>query len=97
MSGLLDITTTLPLPAVYTFGSAAAMATATTLALWRSASRYARARGLSPHHTAPYGAKSGRELTHLSIPTVAGFSQWGAGQRPEMCRLAALITGKSAV
>lgn len=97
MSGLLDITTTLPRPAAYTSGTAAALATATTLPLWRRASRPARTRGLSPHHTAPIGAKSGQVLAHLSNPIATGFNQRGAGQRKEMCRLAALITGKSAV
>lgn len=97
MNGLLDITTTPPSPAVYTSGTAVAMATATTSPQWRSASRHARAIGLSPRHTAAPGAKSGQMLTHLSIPTVAGLSRWCAGQRPEMCRLAALIKGKSAM
>lgn len=97
MSGLLDITMTLPRPAVFTSGTVAAMATATTSPLWRSASRHAGCRGPSPPHTAPPGAKSGGVLTHLTNPTVARSIQGGAGQRQEMCRLAALITGKSAV
>lgn len=97
MSGLLDITTILLHPAVYTSGMAAVMATPTTLPLWRSVSRHARTRGQSPRRTAPSGVKSGLTLTCLIIPTVVWFSQGDAGRHPEMCKLTALITGKSAV